>query len=230
MNLVDLASLDEAAHTRAAKLLVEGFEHFWPDAWPTMVEATAEVADCLEEERIGRAALDQQGRLLGWIGAIPQYEGRTWELHPLVVDAAYRGRGIARSLVTDMELQVLERGGLNLWLGTDDEAGMTSLSRTDLYPDVCTHLAGLQDRRGHPFGFYRKMGFSVVGVLPDANGFGKPDIFMAKRLRPWPERDGNRRLQQVPDPKTPVNPADRHPAGSSTGQQSRNRSRRGKTP
>jgi len=27
------------------------------------------------------------------------------------------------------------------------------------------------------------MGFVIVGVLPDANGFGKPDIFMAKRVQ-----------------------------------------------
>jgi aminoglycoside 6'-N-acetyltransferase I len=35
---------------------------------------------------------------------------------------------------------------------------------------------------GHPFGFYRRLGFVLVGVLPDANGPGRPDIFLAKRL------------------------------------------------
>jgi aminoglycoside 6'-N-acetyltransferase I len=29
---------------------------------------------------------------------------------------------------------------------------------------------------------YGKVGYYVVGVVPDANGFGKPDILMAKRL------------------------------------------------
>jgi len=31
---------------------------------------------------------------------------------------------------------------------------------------------------------HRRLGFVVVGLLPDANGPGRPDIFMAKRLTP----------------------------------------------
>jgi aminoglycoside 6'-N-acetyltransferase I len=41
----------------------------------------------------------------------------------------------------------------------------------------------MKNLRGHPYGFYQKLGFSIVGVMPDANGFGKPDIYMAKRCR-----------------------------------------------
>jgi aminoglycoside 6'-N-acetyltransferase I len=36
--------------------------------------------------------------------------------------------------------------------------------------------------RGHPYAFYQKIGFVIVGVMPDANGLGKPDIYMAKRI------------------------------------------------
>jgi hypothetical protein len=43
--------------------------------------------------------------------------------------------------------------------------------------------AQIQNLGHHPFEFYRKVGFTIVGLLPDANGFGKPDIFMAKRIR-----------------------------------------------
>jgi aminoglycoside 6'-N-acetyltransferase I len=52
----------------------------------------------------------------------------------------------------------------------------------DLYPDPLSAARDLQDFGGHPFAFYRRLGYAVVGVLPDANGYGKPDILMAKRV------------------------------------------------
>ena len=81
-----------------------------------------------------------------------------------------------------LEARVQEQGGVTLFLGTDDENYRTSLSGKDLYPDVLTHLAGIKNLKNHPFEFYLKVGFSLVGVIPDANGFGKPDIIMAKRV------------------------------------------------
>ena len=30
--------------------------------------------------------------------------------------------------------------------------------------------------------FYQKLGYEIVGLIPDANGPGKPDIMMARRL------------------------------------------------
>jgi aminoglycoside 6'-N-acetyltransferase I len=57
------------------------------------------------------------------------------------------------------------------------------MADVDVYADVARHIAGLRDLgRGHPFLFYRKLGYVVTGVLPDANGRGRPDIFMSKRL------------------------------------------------
>ena len=131
--------------------------------------------------RISLVALDAQGRAIGWIGGIEQYDGHVWELHPLVVDAAQR-RGVGRALVAALEARLLERGALTLWLGTDDETGQTSLSGVDLYPDVWAHIAAIRNLPGHPYEFYQRLGFAIVGVLPDANGPGKPDILMAKRI------------------------------------------------
>ena len=60
---------------------------------------------------------------------------------------------------------------------------MTSLSGVDLYNDVPRNIGELRDLgRHHPFLFYRKLGYIVTGVMPDANGPGRPDIYMSKRL------------------------------------------------
>ena len=182
MHIVDLSSADEAIVQQAAGLLVDGFRDHWPTAWPTLDAALAEVREALAPDKICRAALDRDGTLLGWIGGISGYGGQTWELHPLVVRADCRGQGIGRALVADLEAQVAARGGLTLWLGADDEDDMTSLSQVDLYDDLPGYLTAIRDLKGHPFQFYRKCGFVIAGVVPDANGPGKPDILMAKRV------------------------------------------------
>ena len=71
-----------------------------------------------------------------------------------------------------------------MWLGTDDEDGQTSLSGVDIYDDLLGRLANIRNLRNHPFGFYQRLGYTITGVMPDANGFGKPDIYMAKRIAP----------------------------------------------
>jgi aminoglycoside 6'-N-acetyltransferase I len=182
MRIGDLDSNDERLVQQAATLLVEGFREHHPRAWPDMAAAQDELRAALSPGRICRAALDADGTLLGWAGAIPQYDGHVWELHPLVVRPDARGRGIGRALVQDLEARVRERGGLTIFLGTDDEDDMTSLSGVDLYPDVWAHIARIRNLRGHPYTFYQKCGFVIVGVVPDANGPGQPDILMAKRV------------------------------------------------
>jgi aminoglycoside 6'-N-acetyltransferase I len=171
---------------QAARLLVDGFRVHWPAAWPTLEDALAEVREALESDRICRAALDDAGDLVGWIAGIPEYAGRVWELHPLVVRADRRRQGIGRALVEDLVEQVGARGGIMLMLGTDDEDHMTSLGGVDVFPEPLAHLMRLEDRAGHPSAFYRRLGFAVVGIVPDANGFGKPDILMARRVAPRP--------------------------------------------
>jgi aminoglycoside 6'-N-acetyltransferase I len=182
IQIIDLRPDDEAAIQQAATLLVEGFRAHWPNAWPDMAAALEEVRESFDVDRMSRVAIDESGTVLGWIGGISHYNGNVWELHPLVVRPGYRQKGIGRALVTDLEERVSARGGLTLWVGTDDEDNMTSLSGVNLYSDVWEHLASIKNLRGHPYAFYQKLGFAIVGVLPDANGVGKPDIFMAKRV------------------------------------------------
>lgn len=182
MLISDLRPDDAPTIEQAAALLVAGFRRHWPHAWPNHAAALAEVHTALEPDKICRTAHDPAGTLLGWIGGSPQYAGHVWELHPLVVRVESQGHGIGRALVRDLEAQVSAHGGITLMLGSDDEDQMTSLGGIDLYPDVFTHLTAIRNLRKHPYEFYQKCGFAIVGVIPDANGPGKPDILMAKRV------------------------------------------------
>ncbi|NJL40785.1 MAG: GNAT family N-acetyltransferase [Leptolyngbyaceae cyanobacterium SM1_4_3] len=182
MRIINLKPDMQEAIAQIATLLVEGFKQHWKTAWTDLDSALEEVHESFGADRISRVAVDELGKVLGWIGGIEQYDGKVWELHPLVVDAAYQGQGIGRSLVTDLSECARERGGLTLWVGTDDEDDMTSLAGVNLYPNVFDHIAQIQNLKGHPYEFYQKCGFVIVGVVPDANGLGKPDILMAKSL------------------------------------------------
>jgi aminoglycoside 6'-N-acetyltransferase I len=178
MHIVDLLEKDEISRIAVAQLLMDGFT----TAWQTAVEALAEVQESLEEGRISRVACDESGGILGWIGGISTYDGNVWELHPLVVAAAHQRKGIGRALVADFENLARARGGLTVWLGSDDDEGRTSLSGRNLYPDAWRQIAEIRNLRDHPFEFYQKLGYVIMGVVPDANGPGKPDILMAKSL------------------------------------------------
>ena len=182
IRIIDLTAGDEGLIEQAAELLVAGFREHWPAAWPDLTSARAEMHEALSADRLCRAAMDECGGLLGWIGGIPGYDGRVWELHPLVVRPERQGEGIGRALVQDLEALVRERGAQTLWLGTDDEDDMTTLAGVNLYDDLPGHMARIRNLKGHPYEFYLKCGFVIAGVVPDANGQGKPDILMAKRV------------------------------------------------
>lgn len=85
--------------------------------------------------------------------------------------------------MTALEEEARRQGGLTIWLGADDEVGSgeTSLANTDLYDNlpgkIQAFMAGTQQAN-----FYLKIGYKIIGVMPDANGRGKPDIFLGKRL------------------------------------------------
>lgn len=183
MRIIDLSPDDEPTFQQVAALLVEGFREHYPDAWPDLDSALEEVRESFAPDRVSRVALDDDSSVLGWIGGISQYDGNVWELHPLVVRPDRQRQGIGRTLVADLEAQVRARGALTLWLGTDDEDNQTTLGGADLYPNVLEQAQSIRNLRDHPFEFYQKVGFVIVGVMPDANGFGKPDIFMAKRVK-----------------------------------------------
>lgn len=150
-------------------------------SWATLAEAEQEVAEMLAPDRILRAAL-ADGQVIGWIGGIPEYDGKVWELHPLLVAPQWQGQGVGAALVRDFEVLVLAKGGLTIRLGSDDMTEATSLSGVDLYVDTWEKIRTIRNLNRHPFEFYQKQGYTIIGVIPDANGRGKPDILMGKRV------------------------------------------------
>lgn len=172
---------DEIFIRQVAEVLLDGFKTSGINPWEDLSEAIEEVEESLAENRISRVCVDENENVLGWIGAIHEY-ALVWELHPLVVRADSQNRGIGTALVKDLEQQVKSRGGLTIRLGTDDENERTNLGGIELYPDVLEKLSKIKNLKKHPFEFYQKLGFEVCGIIPDANGFGKPDILMCKRV------------------------------------------------
>jgi aminoglycoside 6'-N-acetyltransferase I len=175
----DLEPHDADAIDQIAALLMAAF----PD-WKASIDDTREeVRESFQPNHISLVARSGED-ILGWVGAIPVYD-YAWELHPLVVREDTRGMGIGKALVAALEERVRERGALTLYLGTDDDGPTpgTSAGGVDLFPDPLLHAAKLEVI-AHPAAFYRRLGFVVVGLIPDANGPGKPDILMAKRIAP----------------------------------------------
>jgi aminoglycoside 6'-N-acetyltransferase I len=182
MKIRDLEFESEAIKMQVAEMLYSGFSDMSPDAWPSIRQAREEVEESFGPHRLSVVALEGR-RALGWAAAIRQYNGYTWELHPLVVHKDHRRSGVGAALVIEIESRVKDTGAITLWLSTDDESGLTSLFDQELYPDPLKCAAEISNLNGHPYEFYQKLGFTICGVLPDANGLGKPDIFMAKRVR-----------------------------------------------
>lgn len=179
MEIITLTADMEDLLEQAAALLIQAFGRI--GSWTTPQDARHEVDEMLAPDRILSAALEE-GQVLGWIGGIPGYDGNVWELHPLVVRKDRQRQGIGTLLVRDFEALVRGRGGLTIQLGTDDHGGQTSLSGVDLYENTWEHIRAIRSLDDHPFVFYQKLGYTIVGVMPDANGRGAPDIYMAKRV------------------------------------------------
>jgi aminoglycoside 6'-N-acetyltransferase I len=180
MHIVDLGAQSADVLDQAATLLVQEFAA--QNGWPTIELARDEVASVLAQG-FARAMVDGT-TLIGWVGGLPEYAGRVYELHPMVVRPDFRLRGIGRALALAFEAEAARRGAFTATLGTDDDSGMTSVSDVDLYDAIPQQIADLRDLgRRHPFLFYRKLGYVVTGLMPDANGPGRPDIYMSKRLK-----------------------------------------------
>ncbi|MEO1290240.1 MAG: GNAT family N-acetyltransferase [Chloroflexota bacterium] len=181
ITIIDMPN-DEASIQRAGEILTLAFAENFTDAWNTLEEGIEEVREMLDDDYLCRAAL-VDGQIVGWIGGIPEYDGNVWELHPLAIHPDYQRKGVGRALVRDLETLVTERGAYTITLGSDDQTSMTSLANVDLYDNLWQKIEEIQNLKGHPYSFYQRLGYTIIGVIPDANGLGKPDIIMGKRIQ-----------------------------------------------
>jgi len=180
LRFVDFPDLSPPQRDAVARVMADAFAHL-PGAFDG--EFIEEVASFLTDpDRAAFAAVDADGRVLGWVGRIAGGYAYAWELHPLCVDPVAQRQGVGAALTAELEARARAAGMLTLYLGTDDEFDGTNLFGQELFPNVAASIASIAETNGHPFAFYRKQGYEVVGLLPHANGFGRPDILMAKRL------------------------------------------------
>ena len=180
VRIVPFREISETQRQQAADLLVRGFAHS-PGGWNDVRSARAEVDEFFTKpDRDAFAALSGN-TVVGWVGRI-EHSTHAWELHPLVVEPSRQRSGVGTLLVDTLEAAARGAGVCTVWLGADDDFGGTNLFGTDLYPNVLERLSQLSPAAGHPFTFYRDRGYSVVGILPDADGVGSHDILMAKRI------------------------------------------------
>ena len=97
--------------------------------------------------RIAAAALRSTTDLLGWIAALPDYRGRVWELHPLVVRVDARRRGVGRALCEDLERVAAAEGALTMWIGADDDLGENSLGGVERRTKATAEMFGIGPHR-----------------------------------------------------------------------------------
>ncbi len=179
MNIVNMTELHKTQIIQAAQILTDSI----PTGWSSLQEALDEIKERLIPENTLLAAVEDDA-VIGWGGILaPIYNGNVFELHPLAVRGDKRMQGVGRAIVLALEDAARERGGLTIHLGADDEeeGGETSLANVDLYEDLPEKIKNFTSGT-HQSGFYLKLGYKIIGVMPDANGRGKPDIFFGKRL------------------------------------------------
>lgn len=175
--------ITESAETirQARQLMLDTFPKvgMWPDldekeADETMKECTTDGNICL--------GIKIAGKLAGWVGLRPGYKA-TWELHPLVLGLEFHGKGYGKILMFQLEKIAKTKGITGIYVGSDDETNKTSLSQVDITPQNIFHeIANIKNHNNHPYEFYQKCGYFIVGIVPNANGNRKPDIMLWKGI------------------------------------------------
>jgi aminoglycoside 6'-N-acetyltransferase I len=178
--IVPLVSLDAAALEDLARVtLASALTH--TAAWLRDLDAAREeLADALAPGKTALVLLEGPAPI-AWVAAAPDW-GRIWELHPLIVAVDHQRRGHGLRLVRAIEHIARAAGALTMLVGTSDTVGATSLSNVELYDHPGARLDGMTVRAPHAVEFWQRAGYTIVGVLPDAEGPGLPSIQLSRRL------------------------------------------------
>ena len=168
---------------KAAEILYVTFTGGDRDRWiKNQKDAFDEVRECIEKPNIC-IGIKAGNELIGWTGIRPMYE-KTWELHPMVIKREWQGKGYGRALLGEMERMARLNGVMGLVAGSDDETYSTSLSQKEITGEnIFEEIKNIKNYKNHPFEFYKKCGYSIVGIIPNANGPKKPDIWLWKDVR-----------------------------------------------
>ena len=179
-----ICNIGESQETmeQAVKLLLETFPQ--SGMWPDLDEETAweEVNECKDDQNIC-IGLKLENKLIGWLGLKPMYP-KTWELHPMAVKPEFQGKGYGKILINELEKIARKKGIIGIFAGSDDETNKTSLSEKEITKDnLFEEIKNVKNYGNHPFQFYQKCGFNIIGIIPNANGPNKPDILLWKDIR-----------------------------------------------
>lgn len=177
MKIIPLSLESEKYLEQCAVLLTDNFPDF-----SNIEIANNVIVNSVDESKISIIAVNEEDNVLGWICGVEQYNANVWEIQPIVVNKEYQRKGIGKLLICEFEKLVALREGRTIILGIQDENNGTTLSGKDIYPNIFKQLENIKNLNNHAYEFYLKLGYKIVGVIPDSNGFGKPDILMAKRV------------------------------------------------
>lgn len=182
---VDVAGFDPADELRldeAAYVLYRAASRF-SSALPTPEAALGELLDVSRTtDAITFVALNLAGEVCGLASASPYRSSAMLRMQLLVVDPPFQRRGVGRTLLRTVEEAGRELGMSTLMIALDDEAGLTPLAGRSLFPDPLAPMTKFVPPAAHPSTFLKRMGYALTGVLPEAAGPGRPELWFARSL------------------------------------------------
>jgi aminoglycoside 6'-N-acetyltransferase I len=176
---VDLLSQEDAALLRGvADLLVVACRSLYGG---DVTQALADVVQFAPED-LSLVARDPEGTPIGWLRAEHFGGQASAEIKLVAVHPMRRRQGVARTLVMAAEEQMRSHDCVTMLATVGDTRGRTSLYGIDVTEDAPHLLADFHCQADHPAGFFLRIGYRPVGLLPDAYGPGKHDLTLARRI------------------------------------------------